>query len=86
MSCCGQKRAAAVAAFSVGPTSQDPSGLPQISQRPPVTFEYVGATAMTVQGPLTGRVYRFAAPGSQLSVDPRDAASLGAVPRLRRRW
>jgi hypothetical protein len=39
---------------------------------------------MTVRGPVTGRVYRFAGPGSTVSVDTRDAPSLVAVPNLRR--
>jgi hypothetical protein len=47
-----------------------------------VTFEYVGATALTVFGPLTGVRYRFGHPGARLTVDSRDAAALAAVPNL----
>lgn len=49
-----------------------------------VPFEYVGATGLTVMGPFTGRRYRFEGRGSRVSVDPRDAPSLAAVPHLRR--
>jgi hypothetical protein len=48
-----------------------------------VAFEYVGATALTVFGPLTGVRYRFAHPGARINVDARDAAALAAVPNLR---
>ncbi len=84
MSCCGQRRADAIRAMSGGPTNHDAAGLPQLSARRTVMYEYVGSTAMTVRSPLTGRLYRFAGPGDRLSVDAQDAASLGAVPRLRR--
>ena len=49
-----------------------------------ILFEYVGATGMTVIGPATGRRYRFDRPGATVSVDPRDAPALTAVPRVRR--
>lgn len=47
------------------------------------TFEYIGRTALTGFGPISGAPYRFHGPGSRLSVDPRDRAALGAVPVLR---
>jgi hypothetical protein len=37
-----------------------------------------------VQGPVTGKRYRFDNPGSRLLVDPQDAPSMAAVPHLRR--
>ena len=39
---------------------------------------------MTVQGPITKRLYRFPSHGSVVTVDSRDAASLARVPQLRR--
>jgi hypothetical protein len=39
---------------------------------------------LTVQGPVTRRLYRFAAPGAVVAVDARDAPSLARVPQLRR--
>jgi hypothetical protein len=49
-----------------------------------VAFEYVGRTALSVRGSITGRSYRFAAPGAVVAVDARDAGSVAAVPLLRR--
>ena len=45
-------------------------------------FRYTGATALTVTGPVTGRIYRFSAPGARLEVNRHDAASLLYVPSL----
>jgi hypothetical protein len=50
-----------------------------------VMFEYVGATALTVFGPSSGRRYRFERPGAQVAVDPLDLAALRTVPQLRHR-
>ena len=46
-------------------------------------FQYVGQTGMTVVGPVTGRRYRFAAPGQIVAVDPLDRRSVATVPSLR---
>jgi len=51
-----------------------PSAMQQ--RRAGVTFEYQGATAMTVVSPLTRRTYCFSHPGARLEVDPRDTAWL----------
>ena len=53
------------------------------SRRDGETFAYLGRTALTVTGPATGLVYRFAAPGARVRVDPRDAIALRRVPVLR---
>ena len=45
-------------------------------------FQYAGHTSLTVRGPVTGRIYQFTRAGAILSVDPRDAPSLAAVPQL----
>lgn len=50
----------------------------------PVLFEYTGATAMTVIGPMTRRVYRFPLRGARVAVDRRDAPHMAATPNLRR--
>jgi hypothetical protein len=47
------------------------------------TFQYLGRTALTVVGPITGARYRFDRPGSQLRVDPRDRPALLRVPVLK---
>lgn len=49
-----------------------------------VYFEYVGRTGLTVQGPITGKRYRFAGPGTRAAIDGRDAPSLSGVPNLKR--
>jgi hypothetical protein len=46
-------------------------------------FEYVGRTALVVDGPYTKRRYRFDRPGSRIEVDSRDAPALGAISALR---
>jgi hypothetical protein len=47
-------------------------------------FRYEGETALTVAGPVSGKYYRFSAPGATVEADPRDAPSLEQVPQLRR--
>jgi hypothetical protein len=46
-------------------------------------FQYLGRTALTVVGPVTGARYRFEHPGSQHRVDPRDRPGLLRVPVLK---
>lgn len=81
MSCCGHKRSyLPQPGPSRGGGSVSPPGGGRQSA---VYFEYLGPTAMTVQGPVSGHRYRFNGPGAVLQVDLRDRASLAAVPRLR---
>jgi hypothetical protein len=47
-------------------------------------FQYVGKAALTVAGPVSGKHYRFSAPGATVEADARDAPSLEQVPQLRR--
>jgi hypothetical protein len=48
-----------------------------------VRFEYIGGSSLTAIGPVSGRRYRFAQPGAQLAVDPRDRPGLARIPHLR---
>ncbi len=48
------------------------------------SFQYIGGSGLTVQGPASKRLYRFASPGAIVTVDARDAASLARMPQLRR--
>ncbi len=48
-----------------------------------VIFEYVGRTALTTTGGVSGKRYRFDSPGARLTVDARDRASLDALPMLK---
>jgi hypothetical protein len=79
--CCGEARRA-VSAGIFGARRAARSATLDVSS--PVTFEYVGATALSVDGPLTGRAYRFAHKGARQDVDGRDAFGLATVPVLRR--
>ena len=47
------------------------------------TFEYTGATGLTVVSPTTGKRYHFEKPGAQLAVDPQDRGMMLFVPNLR---
>jgi len=47
--------------------------------------EYTGATYLTIRGPVSGHVYRFANSGARMLVDGRDAAFLLAIPQLRKK-
>jgi len=80
MTCCGSRRTAAAS-----PPPEPPRIAPPRPAPPrPVAFEYTGATALRVRGPVTGQGYRFEGPGARVDVDGRDAAWLGGVPHLRR--
>ncbi|HRP33813.1 MAG TPA: hypothetical protein PKV73_18075 [Agriterribacter sp.] len=57
---------------------------PQQKMWPNVSFQYIGKTALTVTGMVTGRQYRFTAPGDRVKVDYRDAATMMNVPVLKR--
>ncbi len=73
MSCCGQQRTQLTGSFSSGDSAPERH-----------FFRYVGTTALTVAGPLSGKYYRFPGPGATVEADPRDAPSLEQVPQLRR--
>ena len=83
MSCCGQRRAQqrrTSSAFVHELAAPRPS-----ADRLPMGaayFEYIGATAITVVGNVTGRQYRFATPGVRVMVDARDRWSLASIPLL----
>ena len=77
--CCGRtgmEMASARAVSEAQPVFADGASAPK--------FEYVGKTAMTVVGPMTGKRYRFSRPGEQLEVDVRDRSWIAFVPNLKR--
>lgn len=47
-----------------------------------VSFQYTGSTELTLQSPLTSRIYHFAHPGAQVRADARDSAWLSSMPKL----
>lgn len=84
MSCCGQQRFVAHTSTSQSSRSTVPATAAHSAATPsdPV-FEYVGATALVVTGPVTGRTYRFDRRGTRLAVSRHDAPSVMHVPHLR---
>jgi len=68
--------------LDIQPAAVPPAAMRQ--RQTGVTFEYQGATAMTVVSPLTRRTYRFAHPGARIAVDPRDTPWLTFTPNLSR--
>ncbi len=75
MSCCGKRRETWRGESPQVPRAQ--AGHPGV-----VYFRYVGGSAITVVGPMTGRVYRFWGAGAAAAADPRDAPAMAAVPHL----
>ena len=47
-------------------------------------FEYVGKTALTIRGNVTGTNYRFNFPGNKQNIDNRDAEGIRSVPVLKK--
>jgi hypothetical protein len=80
MSCCG-RRLAGPQAHSQTLDSR-PSPAPRVVPGDPL-FEYIGASSLTVTGPITGRRYHFEATGARQAVNRHDAASLPHIPTLR---
>ena len=86
MSCCGKKRAnlpGSVPNLQSANSARRTSSFPAVANESTLSFEYVGGSAMTVVGPITGARYRFIGYGARVNVDPRDRLSLIAVPNLR---
>ena len=73
MSCCGQSRG------QIGIRVNFEAG----ALGRAVVFEYIGRTALTASGAVTGKRYRFEHPGARVTVDARDRASLDALPMLK---
>ena len=81
---CGKKRTEYTQQSNVV-ASQVKTSMPALQQNTNNVFEYIGKTALTVMGNITGRRYRFNRPGDLQSVDARDAVGMMTVPVLRRR-
>jgi len=76
--CCGRGRTSRTSTFQ----NRAPVSTAPINTQSGAAFEYVGKTALTVVGPITGANYRFERTGSRLRVDLRDRAGLVQVPVL----
>ena len=84
MSCCGNQRAQASTRRAQTGIAVIPQGEPSRATRiTHVSFQYVGTTALTAMGAMTGTHYRFDWPGAVVAVDIRDQASLRSIPQLR---
>ena len=81
--CCGVMPIVSSPGRTPAPTAT-PIATPLAPAPPEVRFRYVGATALTVRGPATGRRYHFATSDAELVVDGHDAPAITAVPQLRR--
>jgi hypothetical protein len=79
MSCCGREHQPTGPVISSTAARQSRA----LERSFAVTFEYVGASALTVVGPVSGRRYRFEHGGAPVTIDPRDRPALARVPRLR---
>ena len=75
---CGSKRSQL---SNAGTTVHSPA----IADQSSTVFEYIGKTALTITGAITGRRYRFNKPGDIQSIDPRDVNSVLSVPVVRPR-
>jgi hypothetical protein len=87
MGCCGDKRArpgTRSVRSTPGPRARQAASAPPAVVGGPPTFELVGTGSLTVDGPISGRRYRFTHAGAAVVVDARDASALGAVSALRR--
>lgn len=73
MSCCGRQVNLDAGSRAAGPLNRERC-----------FFRYVGVSAATVQGPASGLVYHFVAPGAILECALMDAAALAQVPVLER--
>lgn len=86
MACCGRTRHTQPIATQTQPLTNDYETI--VSYTPPLPtfhhFVYVGSTALTAVGVVTGQRYRFAGTGSVVDVDSRDAPSMAGVPNLKR--
>lgn len=88
MPCCGDRRKRLYRPTLKARSSQAlrPDASPA-NRTASASFRYVGRTALTVRGPISGRVYFFEQPGSIMTIDPRDHRALSTVPMLRpTRW
>jgi hypothetical protein len=85
MACCGQRRQQISRTTPVQrPNNPAPPANVNRAAGSSLTirFQYLGKTALTAVGLISGRYYRFSHPGAILEVDPRDRASLATVPNL----
>ena len=78
---CGNKRSQLVDTYS---RSSGAARMGMFGKNEPgVSFEYTGATALSVMGSISGKRYRFAHPGNIIMVDHRDVQGMRMIPKVR---
>lgn len=82
MSCCGKKREEYTGSFYSG--SSGTTSLRSQRVYEDIYFEYVGETALTVRGSVSGRTYRFHTKGERQIVDDKDVGGMMAIGVLKR--
>jgi len=78
---CDNKRSELTTALS---GNQQPATIPGQKAGPGIGFIYTGKSALTVTGNVTGKQYRFSAPGDSQMIDYKDASYMIMVPVLKR--
>lgn len=81
---CGNKRQQFQAAESFKTSNPQNIEVPNNKMWADVYFEYIGLSALSVKGNITGRHYRFTHPGHTQLVDYRDTHGMMAVPVLKK--
>lgn len=81
---CGNKRTALIEQQSANAGIISSTEIDTTYNKKQMRFEYIGKTALTVTGSITGKRYRFSSPGDILPIDISDAGGLMSVPVLRK--
>ena len=88
MGCCGRGSLARIGPAPARGSARALRPAPAASSAPPrqarLVYVYVGKTALTAVGAVTGTRYRFDRPGARVAIEPADKPSIAAVPLLRR--
>lgn len=79
---CGNKRAEYSQPVHAG--SDNARVNPPVQTLAYARFEYIGKTALTVTGNITGMQYRFNSPGNRQNIDFRDVPGLMGIPVLKK--
>ena len=77
MGCCGERRAATVAALQTASNARSTGSIRQPpGEATPLALRYMGARPVRARGTATGRLYAFERQGAVATVDSRDVAAL----------
>jgi hypothetical protein len=81
---CGNKRSEFTGRSTAASSGSAPAQHASGSMWPDVNFTYTGQSSLTVTGNVTGKRYRFNAPGEHQLIDYRDAPHMMKVPVLKK--